>query len=149
MMANFAHFWISNFKFFSWQIILDEILISVKFQDEHRHGSGDIRKWKWWFLVRVYCIRKNTWLKFTYSSLWEYFLSNGSSTIHCSEQCSSLVALFGPIPKATLSILPLPLAARRRPRRRSRAWRCVSAASYLRKSTLRHKKIVIKITFTK
>ena len=37
---------ISNF-FLSQIVLLDETLISVKFQDEHRHGSGDIKGWKY------------------------------------------------------------------------------------------------------
>jgi len=46
MMANFAYFLDFEFQTFfitNNNIIVDETLISAKFQDKHRHDSGDIR----------------------------------------------------------------------------------------------------------
>ena len=42
MMANFAYFLDFEFQTNN-NIIVDETLISAKFQDKHRHDSGDIR----------------------------------------------------------------------------------------------------------
>ena len=48
--GKFRYFLDFEFQiFFMAIVLLDEILIPVKFQDEHRHSFGDTREWKWWF----------------------------------------------------------------------------------------------------